>query len=246
VIIRGPRPDAGFVLVRNEVARDPRLSFRARGLLVSILSRPDNWETNSTQLAREAKEGRDAIRSALNELKAAGYLVHTKRRDEKGHWITTTTVYDTPQPEDGLSGPGESGAGESGTTRTTDTNDYHEGLRAAGSGLRRARADAQARDQKILRGSDLVGLRQRALTQKLTAVWCAVVQEHGGQLPDAQESGWDRINEEASGRHPIGHQVKEWVTRNGEPTAELLDAALGNIRDHAERWAQEHPAVRYA
>jgi len=38
-------------------------------VLAAILSRPDNWRVRSDQLATDGKEGRDAIRAALNELK---------------------------------------------------------------------------------------------------------------------------------------------------------------------------------
>lgn len=96
-IIRAPRPDTGYTIIRNDVLRDARLSYRARGLLAEILSRPDNWRIDSRQLADHAKEGREAIRTALREIEAAGYIKRAKRQDpDTGQWTTDTTVYDTP------------------------------------------------------------------------------------------------------------------------------------------------------
>lgn len=96
-IIRAPRPTMHFTVIANDVLRDERLSYRARGVLVSILSRPDNWRTDATMLAREGVEGRDAILTALKELEEAGYILRKKMQDKRGRWATTTLVFDTPQ-----------------------------------------------------------------------------------------------------------------------------------------------------
>lgn len=98
-IVRGPRPTTSFTVLRNDVLRDSRLSYRARGLLAAILSRPDNWRCSSTQLATEGREGRDAVRTALAELEAVGYLTrHTYRRAD-GRLMTDSVVSDTPPPK---------------------------------------------------------------------------------------------------------------------------------------------------
>ena len=100
MIIRAERPETGFTLIRNDVLRDARLSFRARGILASILSRPDNWVTSADRLAKEAKEGRGAILAAMKELQDHGYLLRTKVQDpETGQWASAVVVYDTPQAQ---------------------------------------------------------------------------------------------------------------------------------------------------
>lgn len=97
MIRRAPRPRSDFLMVNNAVVRDQRLSLKATGLLVRILSRPDDWRTDRDSLARDCKEGVTAVRSALQELRTAGYLVQTKRQDDRGHWVTETVLYDHPQ-----------------------------------------------------------------------------------------------------------------------------------------------------
>jgi hypothetical protein len=96
-IQRAARPDRGFLILDNAVARDERLSYRARGILAAILSRPDDWRSDYKTLAREGKEGESAVRTALRELRDAGYVEHVKSQDERGRWSTTTYVYDRPQ-----------------------------------------------------------------------------------------------------------------------------------------------------
>jgi hypothetical protein len=95
-IIRAERPNSKFAIIRNEVLQDERLSFRARGVLASILSRPDNWRCSAWDLAKEGVEGRRAILTALTELEDYGYLVRSKKQDEAGKWSTSSYIYDTP------------------------------------------------------------------------------------------------------------------------------------------------------
>lgn len=101
-IVRSPRPQVEFFLVANRVARDSRLSYKARGLLMDLLSRPDNWRVSAVTLAKEAIDGRDAVRSGLRELRDAGYLVTVRRHDAKGRLVTESHVFDTPQDVDNV------------------------------------------------------------------------------------------------------------------------------------------------
>jgi len=101
MIVRSPRPTADYTVVANAIVRDASLSYRARGLLILLLSMPDNWETSSMWLAARAPEGRDAVRKALKELETRGYLRRVRTRDDMGRVRLITMVYDTPATGDG-------------------------------------------------------------------------------------------------------------------------------------------------
>jgi len=88
-----------FVTIGNAEARDTRLSFRARGLHHYLLSLPSGWHTTTERIAAENREGRDAIRTALNELATYRYVTRVKFQDERGRWSTVMTVHDVPVPE---------------------------------------------------------------------------------------------------------------------------------------------------
>lgn len=96
-IIRGPQPQENFQILPNATARDQRLSFRARGLLVLMLSYPPDWQFNRDWLARQTDgEGVSAVRTALQELETCGYLVRRRIRvDGRFQWVQK--IYRTPQ-----------------------------------------------------------------------------------------------------------------------------------------------------
>lgn len=98
-IIRSPRATANFSLISNAVIRDERLSFRARGILLEILSRPDNWSVSADSLARNGKEGRSAVLTALKELRAVGYMKTEKLRLKNGQFKTVSIIYDSTQEQ---------------------------------------------------------------------------------------------------------------------------------------------------
>lgn len=93
-----------FTILPNAALRDPRLSYRARGVLMELLSRPEDWQATADSLSRTAKkergkkgEGRDAMRGAFAELKAAGYIVASRVDGESGTHTTELHVYDVAQ-----------------------------------------------------------------------------------------------------------------------------------------------------
>ncbi|MGL5910611.1 MAG: hypothetical protein ACRCZP_11460 [Phycicoccus sp.] len=85
-----------FVQIPRDSIRDTRLSLRARGLLAYLLDRPEGWIVRSETIARDAPEGREAIRSALRELGAAGYYRLERRHLTSGRVAMGTAVSETP------------------------------------------------------------------------------------------------------------------------------------------------------
>lgn len=73
--------DDHFTITPNEWARDKRLTRRARGLLVELLSHREGWEITTEALVRNGLEGRDAIKTAIRELEGFGYLARVQTKD---------------------------------------------------------------------------------------------------------------------------------------------------------------------
>lgn len=88
-IRRGPRPDTRFYTVSKDLSEDTRLSWAARGMLIYLLGKPDNWEVSVGHLIKQTEDsprpsGRDAVRGIIKELIDAGYMQADIRRQEGG------------------------------------------------------------------------------------------------------------------------------------------------------------------
>ena len=97
MIIRAERKEK-FTVVSNIALEDTRLSFRAKGILVFILSKPDRWQVSERHLAEQGPDGRSAVASALTELEEAGYLRRTRSRQPDGTFAWESMIFDEPQP----------------------------------------------------------------------------------------------------------------------------------------------------
>jgi hypothetical protein len=100
MIIRAARPHQNYTVVHNDLIEDKRLTWKARGLLVFLLSKPDHWRTTSAYLASQSPEGVHAVRSGLSQLEQAGYIRRIRKQNSRGQWSTYTVVFDRPQPVD--------------------------------------------------------------------------------------------------------------------------------------------------
>lgn len=79
----GGRP---WKAIPRDLLRDDRLSLKARGALVTLLSHDDGWVRSAIGiLMREARCGRDAAKAAMAELREAGYAELVTERDLEGH-----------------------------------------------------------------------------------------------------------------------------------------------------------------
>jgi hypothetical protein len=84
IIRKAKTNDNPFVMISRMALQNPRLSFKARGLLAYILSLPDDWKLYIRELTNHSTDGKFAIRSALSELRKAGHIKGVRLRNEKG------------------------------------------------------------------------------------------------------------------------------------------------------------------
>ena len=88
-----------YTVMSNYHLRDKRMSLKAKGLLSFMLSLPLDWDYSLDGLEKICKEGKDSIRSALNELKLYGYLVIKKTQNNKGIFEYEYMIYEYPYSE---------------------------------------------------------------------------------------------------------------------------------------------------
>lgn len=86
-----------YTVMSNHHLKDTGLSLKAKGLLSIMLSLPESWNYTTRGLAAICKEGVDAIRSGIQELEKAGYIIRRRLRGPDGR-ITDTeyVIYEQP------------------------------------------------------------------------------------------------------------------------------------------------------
>ena len=76
-----------FLVVKNETARNENLSLEAKGLILVMGSRPNDWKFNKSQLMKESGVGKDKLNRIFKELVEHGYLAIAQRHDDQGRFI---------------------------------------------------------------------------------------------------------------------------------------------------------------
>lgn len=99
-----------FTLIANKALRNPNISYRAKGILAACLSHAENFEFTRKWIEDHGTEGRDAIISALKELRANGYLKNFKLRNAEGRIMGEYYKF-SDEVEEGEASEGAAGAG---------------------------------------------------------------------------------------------------------------------------------------
>ncbi|MBW4607812.1 MAG: hypothetical protein KME22_11435 [Hassallia sp. WJT32-NPBG1] len=128
-IIRTFKKRHNFVIIDKTALEDARLSYKARGMLAYLLSKPSNWTTNTQNLINQSeKDGREAVLNGLKELEACGYLLRKKYKDKAGRfrwevmifetlgdreeWEATLSIAEDSPTKNGFPGDGKTGDGK--------------------------------------------------------------------------------------------------------------------------------------
>lgn len=85
-IVVGRRVDAGFSLMPNALARDPKASPRAIRVYCFLNSHAEGWKTSAARIAGQIDMGEKAVKASLRELESLGYLERAQSRDESNRF----------------------------------------------------------------------------------------------------------------------------------------------------------------
>jgi len=85
-----------YTKIDNRYLEDKKISLKAKGLLTLMLSLPDSWKFNINGLCLLCKESKDAVRSAINELKENHYVEMERTFDENGRFNYEYFIYENP------------------------------------------------------------------------------------------------------------------------------------------------------
>jgi hypothetical protein len=89
-------PNNPFVMIDRRPIENPVLSWKAKGLLAYLLSRPDDWVVQFRDLVKRSSDGAHTVREAMKELRKSGH-VRLMKEYEGGRikrWVYQ--VYEVP------------------------------------------------------------------------------------------------------------------------------------------------------
>lgn len=99
-VIRVQKRPNNFVMMDRAFLENEHLSWKAKGILAYLLSKPDNWKVIAGDLIHHATDGKGSVYKGLAELKAEGYYRKTPVRNEKGIIIRwDSVVFEIPNAE---------------------------------------------------------------------------------------------------------------------------------------------------
>ena len=132
---RVKKESGNFVTIHKGFITDDRLSAKAKGILLYLLSRPDDWQIYTAEIKKHMKDGIKSINTGIHELIEYGYIKRSKKRQDNGvfngyEYIVYETPTEMPFSENGLSANGfsENGKTENRKRQTTNINNTYKDL----------------------------------------------------------------------------------------------------------------------
>lgn len=96
--------EVGFSQIPNDLLRDKRLSYGARGVMAMILSNKDEWEAHRSYLLKLSDMDKpNRIKGYIKELESLGYAHYCVVGGGKQRFVTVWTFYSIPLPEESRS-----------------------------------------------------------------------------------------------------------------------------------------------
>ena len=89
-----------FTVIDNSIFKNQKLTLKAKGMICTMLSLPDDWKFSEEGLTSLSNDGISSVRSTLKELMEYGYLKRERNRDAKGILRDYVyTIYEEPTLE---------------------------------------------------------------------------------------------------------------------------------------------------
>lgn len=94
-----------YTIISNNILRNTKLSWRAKGVYVQLASLPDGWDFSAKGLTALADDSEYATREALKELESNGYLIREQKKENglfsgyKYTLLTSSPCVDIPSAD---------------------------------------------------------------------------------------------------------------------------------------------------
>ena len=94
---RVERIPSQFATINKTFIYDSELSFKAKGIMTYLLSRPDDWEIYTTEIEKHAQDKKDSVASGIKELVEKGYIERKQKRSGGKFGGYDYSVYEKPK-----------------------------------------------------------------------------------------------------------------------------------------------------
>lgn len=125
---RTNKRDLPFVQIDKELLSNEGISWKAKGILTYLLSKPNDWITYISDLEKQSTDGRDSVRNGIKELLTAGYMKRNRSRDECGKFagfdydVFEKPCYNSDFTKDGKTDFGKTDVGKTDFGKSNTTN----------------------------------------------------------------------------------------------------------------------------
>jgi predicted transcriptional regulator len=99
MINREERTNGSFVQVDKSFIDDNKLSAGAKGVLLYMLSKSDDWQFYETEICNHFSDGIKTIKKYIKELINNNYICREQARNEKGKIYYKYEIYETRDDE---------------------------------------------------------------------------------------------------------------------------------------------------
>lgn len=87
MILHIHKRESPYVQIDKRPLEDERLSWKAKGILAYLLSKPPGWTVRREDIENHGSDGREAVQSGLKDLEAYGYAALISEQGDKGQLI---------------------------------------------------------------------------------------------------------------------------------------------------------------
>lgn len=102
-IIRTNKSTGNFFIASKHYVEDKNLSWKAKGIMSYLFSKPDDWQIYQKQLEKVSTDGKASVRTTINELLENGYMTRESRRKLNGDFDGYDyTLHEYPKSNDGV------------------------------------------------------------------------------------------------------------------------------------------------
>ena len=82
--------------IKTKILEESILSYRAKGIYSYLVSRPDGWKYNMTNIINISTDGKESVQKGIKELEKVGLLKRVKAQNSEGKFSGWDwEIYDT-------------------------------------------------------------------------------------------------------------------------------------------------------